>query len=159
MKAVFAFLATTLALSSFSFAGPEEHIAAQTCFVLKGAQPTSAMPARVCIEDIVLNDPDMSSASISIYSYFNGKYFDGMWLDYIARRNENGFSFKAKNVLSDLGGSGCDYAEKVTLKVSGRADNDGAVDVSAVSVSASLETTVDSCHSTPHVQEFEYIKN
>ncbi|MFM6928644.1 MAG: hypothetical protein ACKOX6_09275 [Bdellovibrio sp.] len=159
MKAVFAFLAMTLALSSFSFAGPEEHLAAQICFVLKGPQPTSAIPERVCIEDITLSNLETSSVAISIYSYFNGKYFDGVWLDYIARRNENGFSFKAKNVLSDISGSGCDYAEKVTLKVSGRADNDGLVDVSLVSVTAILETAIDSCHSTPHIQEFEYIRN
>lgn len=155
MKAVFALLATSLLLSSVSFAGPEEHLDAQRCFVLQGAAP-AAVPQKICIENITLRDAGMSVSSISVYSYFYGHLLNGMQLSYIARRNENGFSFKAENMISREYDPGCGASEIVTLKISGRSDNDGLVEVPYVYVSATVESTNDTCHSAPEATDYQY---
>ena len=79
-----------------------------------------------------------------------------MKLNYIARRNENGFSFKADNMISREYDPGCGASKIVTLNISGRADNDGLVEVSYVNVSATVESTNDTCHSAPEKTEYTY---
>ena len=146
-------------LCSFNaFAGPEDHISAQTCYSLKSAPVVAAIPQRVCIEQISINNIDTDEATLTIYSYFNQKYFENMKLTYLARHNENGFSFKAANVLAESYEFGCGSAEKATLEIAGRVDNDGLTEPQYLEVSATYETLADTCHSRPQIQTFEYIK-
>lgn len=157
MKSILATAA--LVLCSFNaFAGPEDHISAQTCYSLKSAPAVAAIPQRVCVEQISINNIDTDEATLNIYSYFNQKYFENMKLSYLARHNENGFSFKAASVLAESYEFGCGSAEKATLQIAGRADNDGLADAGYIEVSAKYETLADTCHSRPQVQTFEYIK-
>lgn len=155
MKAVIYFLIATLMSPTFSFAGSLVQQTNQTCYVLKGESPTPEMPKQVCIQSIVIENPWADSASVRISSDLKA---ESTYLNYATRRNENGYSFEVGNVLLDDGGRGCDYTEKVTLSIMGRADNDGLVDVSLLKVTAEYETMVDSCHSNPRVSQFEYIK-
>lgn len=149
---------TVLVLCSFNaFAGPEEHIAAQTCYALLTPAP-KAIPERVCVEEISLNHADTTHASLNIYSYFNQRYFENMQLTYVARYNENGFSYRATSVLVDVYESGCGSAEKATLQISGRADNYGMGFPEQLEVSAKYDTLVDTCHSKLQTRIYNYIK-
>lgn len=152
-------LATALIVCSLNaFAGPEDHISVQTCYKLKSTYITNAIPERICLEEISVNSPETTQASLNIYSYFNQSYFEGMALTYIARRNENGFSFRAANVLVETFESGCGSAEKVTLQIYGQLDNDGVGQPEYVDVSVKHETQNDTCHSKLQTEILEYIK-
>lgn len=156
MKSILATAALVLCTLQ-AYAGPEDHISAQTCYSLKSAAP-AAVPSRVCLEQISITDVYSTSATLNIYSYFNQNLFNGMQLTYLARRNENGYTFRAANVLVDTYESGCGSAEKATLQISGPIDNDGLGYAEYVDVSVKYETLADTCHSHLQVQNFNYIK-
>lgn len=154
------FFSVAVLLSLKSFAGPEEHIAAQTCYVLKNSSPfvSALIPERICLEEVSIEKVDGAAPAINIYSYFHRGYFDGVKLTYLARHNEDGYSFRAANVLSQAWESGCGSAEKVVLEVSGRVDNYGRGSADYVDVVVKHEALVDTCHSKPQVNTYVYIK-
>ncbi|WP_413612573.1 hypothetical protein [Bdellovibrio sp. HCB-110] len=157
MKSILA--TAVIVLCSFqAFAGPEEHIAVQTCYSLKSAPAAATIPQRICLEEISIIKFDTYTPALNIYSYFDPRYFEGMKLTYLARHNEDSFSFKAANVLTDVYESGCGSAEKVTLQINGRVDNDGLGNPEYVDISVKYETLNGTCHSKPQVQTFDYIK-
>lgn len=152
-------LGTLVILCSLqSFAGPEEHIAAQTCYVPSNQAMKATIPQRVCLEEIFVSSVDGAVPALNIYSYFSREYFQDMTLTYLARHNEDSYSFRGSKILLQNWESGCGSAEKVTLEVSGRVDNDGLGLASAVDVSVKYETTNDTCHSKAQVNIYEYTK-
>ena len=157
MKSILTTAALVL-LSLNVFAGPEEHIAAQTCYSLKSPAPT-VIPQRVCLEEITITEPHTDTATINIYSYFNQNYFNNMKLTYLARHNEDSYAFRAANILLENYESGCGSAEKATLQVNGRVDVYGVGQPEYVDIAVKYETLVDTCHSKTQVRTYEYIKD
>lgn len=152
-----ALIATVVLLSTLNvFAGPEEHIADQTCYRLNAKQVALAndnIPREVCLETLTV---DTDGTSISAYSYFMPNLFNNLKVTYHARRNENGFSFRAANILVDKWESGCGDGERVILTIKGQTDNDGVAGVNYLDIKATQELTNDTCHSEPQETVFTY---
>ena len=103
----------TVLVSSISFAGPEEHKDAQTCFVPE--KQVIYAPERVCIETV---NVDLTTDKITVYSYFNYKLTEGFVLTNLVRKNEDWFRFKALNNISQF----------QTLELNGLVNNWGEAD-------------------------------
>jgi hypothetical protein len=107
-----------------AFAGPEEHLAAQVCYVANSAQ---ASIAEICLETVSV---DVSENKIAIYSYFqqNQNLFNDMKVNYLARKNEDFYNFRASNILK---ADSC----TATLNINGQVDNYGDVNTSYLEIS------------------------
>lgn len=154
---VFSILILTLA--SFSaFAGPEDHIADQTCYFLEASSPAPTsyvIPLKVCLEKISVNLPEQK---VSVYSYFSPEFYTNLKLDYLARHNENGFSFRASSVINQTSNGSCDAASTTVLNIAGRTDNDGAVAPTDLTISVDHLSTSDICHSAAEKTTYNYAK-
>lgn len=124
MKALITLM--TLVFSLTAVAGPEEHMQAQTCYYLIAEESSpinNDIPTQICLESLTV---DTSAETISIYSYFYSDLYKNLKLNYIARKNEDSFSFRASNLVrNDIVGT---EVQKITLFISGRVDNQGEVD-------------------------------
>ena len=152
-----ALIAAVILLTTFNvFAGPEDHIANQTCYRLNQKQAALAnnnIPQQICLETLTVNT---DGTEIRAYSYFTPNLFNNLKLTYHARRNENGFSFRSDNILVNQWESGCGDGERVVLSIKGQTDNDGVASVEYLDVKVSQELTNDVCHSQPQETVFTY---
>jgi hypothetical protein len=150
-----------LAVTMFSFhlsAGPEEHKAAQTCYVLDAEQAGEAdaeIPLEICLETLNI-DVTTHANDISVYSYFQPQLFQGLKVTSLIRQNEDQYTFKASNILLDRWESGCGEGQTVELTISGLTDFLGTGDVTRLEVSVTETTLHDVCHSHPQTTKFIY---
>lgn len=151
MKTVLITLLSILSLNAF--AGPEEHIAAQVCYELDSVSANGA-PSEICLEEASLN---LENSSISIYSYFMPYLYKDLSLNYLARRNENGYRFRSSAILEKQTDAMCGAAQESVLKISGISDNDGIVDISFLEITIEQSYTPDTCHSRPQVSILRYV--
>jgi hypothetical protein len=134
------------AVSIAAFAGPEEHNAAQVCYHL---QPGSQVlvpqtPEQICLEEVSV---DLEKAQINVYSYFTPYLYKDLQVTYLARHNENGFSFRSEAVLQKQTAVGCDSGSESVLKIQGRTGNDGEVEPQNLEITIEQSATSDNCHS------------
>lgn len=132
MKALILF--SLLAFTSIGFAAP-------VCYVTDDIMPK--LPKEICFEKLEVN---VDTEVLSMIET-KGVLPSQLPLYYFARRNENGYSFRASDVYFDQSEGGCGYAAKVVIHVMGKTDNDGLVGPSYLDVSAEYKYTFDSCHS------------
>lgn len=126
------FVLALLSLSSLTWANP-------FCFVADGNGPE--IPEEICLENIQL-DLDTEIISVNDRSQILPKR---LATSYLARRNENGFSFRASHPYINSWEGGCKEGLTVMINLRGRTDNDGLVEW--LELSATYEHTVDNCHS------------
>lgn len=158
MKASLIFLGILFS-TVISFAGPEEHINAQSCYGLAGTPGvylSDKVPTEICLETLTIN---ASENTIQVYSYFasNQMLFQNTQLTHLTRVNEDYYSFSASSIFTNEWNSGCRDAETNELVISGRVDSNGDADVSTLKLTLKNETTNDTCHSRPQTHIFEYI--
>lgn len=142
------------ALSFNAFAGPEEHIAAQICYAQASADPVANAPQKICLEEASLN---LDDSSISIYSYFMPYLYKDLSVNYLARRNENGYRFRSTALLENESGAMCGAAFESVLKITGISDNDGIIDISFLEITIEQSYTADTCHSSPQKSVIKYV--
>lgn len=151
-------MALVLLTSAHTFAGPEEHIEAQVCYHLneaKAAQAPASVPKTVCIETLSIGE---NGSSVKAYSYFMSSLYQNIQLDYYARHNENGFTFRTSSPLSKIVEPNCGADEAVTLHIDGRADNDNIVDILDLEIYVETLATANSCQSAVQKTVFTYSK-
>lgn len=154
MKAI---LASIVLFTAFNvFAGPEDHLANQTCYRINAKQTSlvsSNIPQQICLENLSVNN---EGTEISVYSYFDASLFKNLKLTYFERRNENGYSFRSEATLFREFDPGCGYSENIILKIKGQTDNDHVADVNYLDITVTQDVTNDTCHSTPQQTIFTY---
>lgn len=132
MKSLFVIMA--LALSFNAFAGAEEHDQAQACYYisLEDSSPMNdRIPQNFCLETLNVNP---SAETITAFSWFNQSLYENLKIDYVARKNEDGYSFRSSSILRDsLNGLG--DSERITLKIKGVVNNYGEGDIKFLEVS------------------------
>ncbi len=137
----------TLVFSMTAFAGPEDHLQNQTCYVADvkaGEVLPASVPAEICLEDVVVN---AEANSISIFSYFQPEIWEDLGLIIAYKRSQTEFKFLASKVLSENSDTSCGNAEVVELFVIGLTDAKGKGNPAAVEISVTHRVTRDSCHS------------
>ena len=145
---------SVLLLSSLVFAGPEDHIQNQICYNLKNpAVKIDQVPGQICLEQISL---DLQAEKIYIYSYFQGSLYQNVQLDYLARKNEDFYSFRSSSVFHKEWNSGCGDGLLLTVKIQGKSDNYGEVEPQYLDISVEQELTNDTCHSKAQKTVYEY---
>ena len=156
MKSV---LIALVLLTSFNvFAGPEDHFDLQACYHLSNEQvaaATDGVPKMVCIETLKIG---VNGSSVEAFSYFMNSLYKNIQLDYYARHNENGFTFRTSSVLKRDVAANCGAGEAVTLHVNGRADNDNFVEIRDLDITAERLVTADSCLAPVQKTVFTYSK-
>lgn len=153
-------LSVVVLASLNSFAGPEEHIANQTCYTLKDvsqvALATSYVPTQICLEEVTVNS---DTNTISVYSYFMSDLFKNLKLNYFARKNEDGFRFRASSNLATE--AEVSAVETVTsdLLISGITDNYLSADVRFldIQVKQTKEKYKAVGHTITETTVFEYV--
>lgn len=150
-------LTIALTAAQFAWAGPEDHIQNQICYNLKPGQTQASaeLPLQVCIEEISM---DLSTETVSIYSYFQRSLFENIQVDYLARKNEDYFSVRTSSEFYKNWNSGCGDGLTLTVKVNGLSDNWGVMDPQNLTVIVEQEMTNDTCHSKPQKTVFVYEK-
>lgn len=116
-----------LVLSTSVMAGPEEHQSAQTCYFIVKEESSAlndSIPTQICLESLAV---DTSAEKIEVYSYFFSDLYKNLKLNYVARKNEDSFSFRASSVLRD-------DLEKIKLFINGRVDNYGEANLSELEI-------------------------
>lgn len=118
-----------------SFAGPEDHMMSQTCYYLKNpsqiALATQYVPTQICIETVNI---DTDKNTITAFSYFMPELYQNLNLNYLVRKNEDSFSFKAVNNLATEAEIGISETVTSDLLMSGVVDNQGYADVRYLSI-------------------------
>lgn len=147
MKFVIGFIA--LALSFNAFAGPEEHIQNQSCYVIQVSKnqvvPTS-VPTEICLEDIYVS---AAAKNIVVFSYFQAELWKDLKLDQFTRVDDYQFAYQASKDIFEKWEGSCGDGEINTLKVSGVTDITGRGTPGEVKISVSHYTTRDNCHTEP----------
>lgn len=131
MKTLFTFLFLSVSFSS---------IANAACYVTEDIFPS--LPKEICIENMAV---DLNAEILNI-GQTNGVIPSSLPTHYLARRNENGYSFKASHLLVDSWPGGCESGETVVLTIRGKTDNDGLVEY-VEEIAADYKFAFDSCHS------------
>jgi hypothetical protein len=139
----------------FAFAGPEERLAAQSCYGLEDGQLAvpASVPQEICLEDLNIN---LENESIIVYSYFQPYLFKNLVVKTLTRKNEDAYSFKASSTVVSHVETTCGAGEFVDLEISGLVDLLGTAEVQYLSIEVKREVTNDSCHSHPQVETFKY---
>lgn len=142
------FVIIGLVLSSLTaLAGP------QVCYRLVGANAPSVVPKEICVEGASIN---LERSQIDVYSQSYRKLLSNMNLNYLARHNENGYSFRASKLIHTKSAGMCDETEEVYLRMNGRSDNEGVVYPTILDMSVDVENYLDNCHSQPDITTFSY---
>lgn len=154
------FILVALCLTSVSYAGPEEHIQAQACYVLDApskVQAVALVPQQICLETLNI---DPANQEIQIYSYFKHfqDLFNNMKVTSLIRVTEDNYKYEAEKVLVDDEGPACGNLTKIVLKVSGLVDFMGYGDVSAQTVKVEQTLNNDVCHSYEETALLNYIQ-
>lgn len=131
MKTFFAFILLTLI---------SLQTAKAACYVTDDG--LSDLPQEICLGDIQV---DLNSEIVSI-NETNGIFPQSLPTTYLARRNENGYSFKTSHLLIDSWPGGCESGITIVLNLKGKTDNDGKVEY-IEELSADYNHAFDSCHS------------
>jgi len=77
---------------------------------------------------------DPSAEIITAYSWFQPVLYENLKIDYVARKNEDGFSFRSSAIIHDsLNGLG--DSERMTLKIKGVVNNYGEGDIKYLDIS------------------------
>lgn len=150
-------VALTVFVSLNAFAGPEDHIANQTCYALAEAQLKTApleVPRQVCLESLTV---DTANQKISAYSYFQQDLYRNLKLESTVRKNEDWVHFSASSVFIDVWDSGCGYGDVFQLKINGLVNYNDQVSLSQLEVSVHVTSTNDTCHSVPRTTVYNYI--
>ena len=141
-----------------SFAGPEEHISAQTCYSLKNvaqaALASKYVPTQICLEEVTI---DSSNETIKIYSYFMSDLFKDLKLDYFARKNEDYFRFRSSNRLADQAQVATNQDVTVDLNISGLVDNYGYSDLRDLEITVKQKTNTYPDDTLTETTVFEYV--
>lgn len=120
-----------------AYAGTDLHMISQTCYALEQSYDTS-VPSEFCLETLDIN---LAAEKITAYSFFDqyAEIYKNLSLNYFARKNEDGFSFRSQSVISDKTENG--LSEKQTLKISGVVDNYGIAEVHCLNITLVQELT------------------
>lgn len=142
--------------SGLVFAGPEEHLAAQSCYVVvkeAGVQIPESVPHDFCLENLNIN---LENESIIVYSYFHAKLYNGLTVNQVGQLTEGYFEFKATNSLFSFSETTCGAGEFVELVITGQVNQLGEASVDKLNFQVNHEVTNDTCHSHPQVQSFKF---
>lgn len=115
--------------------------ASPACYIAE--ENWNDIPQEICFEEIQAN-VDTEELMISETTKILPMTLAS---NYFARRNENGFSFRASHTHIERWPGGCEEGLTVVVKFRGKTDNDGIVEVTNLEVSADYEHAFDSCHS------------
>jgi hypothetical protein len=140
-----------LLFSIFAFAGPEDRLANQVCYVLEGNLDQSDLaevPKQVCFEEIKL---DVIKNKAYIESYFYSELYQQTSLIYLIRSTEDHYKFSISSLIYDHNDMVCGDTNSLSIVISGVSDFLGAVDKTQVNIVVEHEYTNDNCHSSPHV--------
>lgn len=143
MKIAIGFLA--LALGFNAFAGPEEHLQNQSCYVI---QPSTInvpknIPTEICLEDIYVS---AAAHNITVFSYFQAELFKDLKLDQLVRKTENLYTYKASKYIYTNFDMICSYGEQNEMTIEGVTDITGRGNPAQVTITVSYNTTRDNCH-------------
>jgi len=153
-------LSAMLFSSAICFAGPEDHVQAQTCYSIKEQDLNSVSefaPKEICFEELSINT---NNDQIYVYSYFSHfqKYLKELRLTSLIRQTEDSFSYEAENVFFEQKERHCEDGIKLTLKFKGNVDFMGQGNIEDQKLSLVQETKADVCHSRAEVSVFNYIR-
>ncbi|MFN3454632.1 MAG: hypothetical protein ACK41T_06685 [Pseudobdellovibrio sp.] len=153
MKTIFYLLlaATTSIYALTAYAGPEEHRDAQKCYRNTELKPTY-VPSEICLETLSVN---ANNDTITAYSYFMEQLFTNLKIDYLARRNENGFRFRS-SALIHYDWPSCAFGELATLHIDSISDNDGVVDIAYLDIYVKTQQTPNTCNTQPNTKIYKY---
>jgi hypothetical protein len=150
--------AAVLLFSYVAFAGPEDRLANQVCYVLEGSLDQSDLadvPKQVCFEEIQL---DVMKNKAYIESYFYADLYQNTSLIYLIRSTEDHYKFSTSSLIYDHNDMVCGDTNSLSIVISGQSDFLGAVDKTQVNVAVEHEYTNDNCHSQPHViKTYKYL--
>jgi len=130
MKTFFTFILLTIASTSMAKAA---------CYVTD--DNWSQLPQEICLNDMQVN----LDTEVLTINETNGVFPQSLPTNYLARRNENGYSFRTSHLLVDSWPGGCESGVTIVLNINGKTDNDGVVDY--IELSADYKHAHDSCHS------------
>ncbi len=153
-------LASLLMTSSICFAGPEDHIQAQTCYSLVDqdlSKVSDLAPKELCFEELSINT---NENKLYVYSYFNHyqKFLNDLKITSLIRQTEDAYSYKAEKVLFEQTERHCEDGLKLVLKLEGNVDFAGYGDIGSQNLSLVQETKADVCHSKAEVTVFKYVR-
>ncbi len=123
-----------LAFSFNVFAGGEEHEQAQACYTVvteESSEINVNIPTQICLERVMVN---ASENTISVYSFFYSDLYENIKLTYVARKNEDFYSFRSQSLVRD-DIDGDMNTQKITLFISGLVDNYGEADIKYLTIS------------------------
>ncbi len=157
MKYLFMFAA--LVSTSVSFAGPEEHISAQACYVLDAASKAQAInlvPEVICFETLNI---DPANSEIQVYSYFKSYQdtFSNLKITSLIRNTEDTYKYKAEKVLIYEEGPACGKLTNLVLKMNGIVDFMGFGDITSQTLKVEQTLSNDVCHSYEETVLLNYI--
>jgi hypothetical protein len=138
------------------FAGPEEHIAAQTCYEIEtnGIPAISdQVPQEICLEGLNINEYENS---ITVDSYFTPKLFNDLKVNSVARKNENYFQFKTSGTIFEAAEFLCEPQEKVELSINGLLDNNGDAFLKYLDISVNVVLKNGQCQIPNQVVTYKY---
>jgi hypothetical protein len=138
MKNILGLIVLSIGISAF--AGPEDHVQAQTCYGIRADQvalASSYVPQQICIENLTL---DTSNDTISAYSYFMNDLFKDLKIVTLTRKNEDFYSFSAKNILAADAQITTDKSVHVEMTISGLSDVYGQGDINYLKISVQQRT-------------------
>ena len=123
-----------LAFSLNVFAGGEEHEQAQACYsvvVEESSQINKNIPTQICLERVLVKTTENTFA---VYSFFYSDLYENINLTYVARKNEDFYSFRSQSLIRDDIDSDMN-SQKITLFISGVVDNYGDADIKFLTIS------------------------
>ncbi len=157
-KIAFAILILSNLTALSAIAGAEDHMQNQVCYAIEisqGAYLPRTLPTEICFESL---NVDFDKNQISIYSFFPmySELFMNLKISYLARKNEDGYTFRSKGEFYSDWQSGCGEGESLSLLVSGQVDNYGSGNIAYQEISVEQAVTPDSCHSQPQLTRYYY---
>lgn len=123
-----------------AFAGPEDHAQSQACYGIRADQvalASSFVPQQICLETL---NVDTSNDTIVAYSYFMDDLFQALKISTLTRKNEDFYSFSAKNILASDAQITNDKSVDVEMSISGFVDVYGQGDVNYLKISVIQRT-------------------
>jgi len=146
MKTIFSLL--IVLTFNFAFAGPED----ETCFRNHSNTSLKDIPYNICIGG---GSVDLQKKTIQIYSYFNESniYLKNSTLTLLQTDAEHNSYFQSIKTIRSEKATNCEELVQLQVKVEGKTDRIGTIDVGSLKLSIVHSYWADSCHSQPVINE------
>jgi hypothetical protein len=144
----------SICLFAFGFAASAKTAEqGHSCFYLDSSVFASQIPQKICFQSVKVL-PFTNDAVVM--SYLQPELFMESKLDYLARKNEDGYIFMVSNVILNKWETGCSEGRKQEILISGFVNNDGYSEDWSLKVSIVETTTNDTCHSPESSVTYTY---